>query len=133
MSAKFEPIQVKDLITAKTEQSPTASGLRLMYFQLSNSPASEWIELFDNQRRIPMGRNMLGGCRADVRGNYIILDCIPEEIEKQHEYLKHDVSVANQGYQEYLKRVEAQALQAAQARKAELEKIEGLKSRLKFD
>ena len=133
MSAKFEPIQVKDLITAKTEQSPTASGLRLMYFQLSNSPTREWIQLFNNQRQIPIGRNMVGGREATVRGNYIVLDCVPEEIERQHEYLKHDVAVANENYQEYLNKGEAQALREAQARKAELEKIDGLKSRLKFD
>jgi len=80
MSAKFEPIRVVNLLTEKTEQSPTASGLRLMYFQLSASPRNEWIQLFNNQRQIPMGRNMLEGCRTDVRGNYIILDCVPEEI-----------------------------------------------------
>jgi hypothetical protein len=104
-----------------------------VYFQISASPTGEWIQLFDNQRRIPMGRNMIGGCRADVSGNYIVLDCIPEELERQHEYLKHDVAIANGKYQEFLSRQEAEALQEAQARKAELEKIESLKSRLKFD
>jgi len=133
MSAKFEPIRVVNLATEKTEQSPTASGLRLMHFQLSASPTREWIQLFDNQRQMPMSRNMLEGCRSEVRGNYVILDCVPEELERQHECLKHDVAVANGNYQQYLSRVEANALREAQARKAEFEKIEGLKSRLKFD
>ncbi len=80
-----------------------------------------------------MGRNMLGGREAKVRSNYIVVDCVPEEIEKQHEYLKHDVVVVNGNYQEYLNKVQAKALQDAQTRQSELEKIEGLKSRLKFD
>ncbi len=133
MSAKFEPIWITSLVTEKTEQSPTATGLRLMYFKLSGSPTNEWIQLFDNQRHVPMGRNMLGGREAKVRSNYIVVDCVPEEIEKQHEYLKHDVVVVNGNYQEYLNKVQAKALQDAQTRQSELEKIEGLKSRLKFD
>jgi hypothetical protein len=133
MSAKFEPIKVTNLLSEKTKQSPTASGLRLIHWQLSNSPSREWIQLFENQRQIPAGRNMLGGREAIVRGNYIVVDCAPEEIEKQHEYLLHDVAVANAGYQQYLNKVQANAEREAAARKNELENIEGIKSRLKFD
>jgi hypothetical protein len=134
MSAKFEPIQVVDWETQKTEQSPTASGLRLMYFRISNYPPEEWIQLFDNQRQMPTGRNMLGGARAEVSGKHIILDCIPDEkeMQKQIDYLKHDASVANQNYQEYLKRVEAENLRIAQKQQAEMQEIEGIKSRIKI-
>ncbi|MGA2279271.1 MAG: hypothetical protein ABSG80_03090 [Verrucomicrobiota bacterium] len=61
------------------------------------------------------------------------MDCVPEEMERHHGELKHDVAVTNNDYQEFLNRVEAQAAQTAQARKAELERVEGIKSRLKFD
>jgi hypothetical protein len=54
-------------------------------------------------------------------------------MERHHGELKHDVAVTNNDYQEFLNRVEAQAAQTAQARKAELERVEGIKSRLKFD
>ena len=133
MSAIFEPIRVINLVTEKTEQSPTAFGLRLMYFQLSALPTQEWIQLFDNQRHIPKHRNMVGGREATIGGRFAVVDCAPDELEKQHELLKHDVSVTNNDYQEYLNKIEARALQDAQVRKAELEKIEGIKSRLKFD
>lgn len=133
MSAKFEPVRIKDLLEEETEQSPTASGLRLFYFQLSASPSREWIQLFEQQRTIPRYRNLLGGREAKVRGNYIVVDCAPDELEKQHEILKHDVGVANNDYQEYLVRVETQVAREAQARNAELEKIQSIKSRLKFE
>jgi hypothetical protein len=134
MSTKFEPVRITDLVAEKTEQSPTASGLRLMYLRLSTSPTTEWIQLFDNQRFFPKQRNIVSGSReAKVRGNYIVVDCVPEEMERHHTELKHDVAVTNNEYQEYLNRVAAKIVQEDQVQKAEQERIAGIKSRLKFD
>jgi hypothetical protein len=128
MSAKFEPIRATNLVTEKTEQSPTASGLRLMYFQLSAPPSAEWIQLFDNQRRLPRGKNILGGCELTVEGKYVVMDCVPDELERHHDYLKHDVAVANEDYQKHLNGVEAQTAQEAQKRKTKVEKLKELSS-----
>src|SRR6516162_8714825 len=100
MNAKFEPIRITNLLSEQTRQSPTASGLRLICWELSASPTREWIQLFDNQRRIPRGRNMLGGREAKVQGRQIVVDCTPDEIEQQHEYLRHDVAMANTDYKQ---------------------------------
>jgi hypothetical protein len=56
MSANFEPIKIVTLDSNRTRQSPTASGLRLMYLKLSQTPADAWEQLFENQRRFPRSR-----------------------------------------------------------------------------
>jgi len=133
MSAIFEPIRIVDLITDKTAQSPTASGLRLMYLKLSQSPTDEWEQIFENQRRFPHGRGMHSMTRrASIDGAYIVVDCVPDEMEKHLPELQHDVAVTNDEYQKYLQRVAAQAAQELQKQKAERESIEDVKSRLKF-
>lgn len=134
MSAKFEPIRIIDLVTDKTEQSPTASGLRLMYLKLSQAPSEAWEQLFENQRRFPQGRGMHGMTRrASVDGGYIVIDCVPEEMEKHLPELQHDVTVTNGEYQKYLQTLAAKAEQQRQEQKAERDKIEEVKSHLKFD
>ena len=134
MSAKFEPIRIVDLVADKTEQSPTASGLRLMYLRLSHTPTDAWGQLFQGQRYLPTGRAIHSMAReARVEENYIVVDCVPEEMEKHLPELQHDVSVTNGEYQKYLRTLTAKAEQQRQKQKEERDRIEEVKSHLKFD
>ncbi len=74
---------------------------------------------------------MLGGREAEIRGSQVVLDCVPDEIEKQLEYLKYDVSLVNGEYGRYLLKVMAITEMETNKTKAEIDKIEGIKSRLK--
>lgn len=131
MSAIFEPIKIVTLDTSKTEQSKTASGLRLMYLKLSQFPSSEWGQIFDNQRQFP--RHSMWR-RAYVEGRYIVVDCVPEELEQYHlRDLKEDVNAVNEQYQQYLTRCAAAEKRAAEEQNAEKQRIDGIKSRLNFD
>jgi hypothetical protein len=131
MSAKFEPIKIVTLDTSKTEQSRTASGLRLMYLQLSQTPSSEWEQIFDNQRQFP--RHTMWR-EARIEGRYIVVDCVPEEMEQYHlRDLKEDVNVVNDKYQTYLEKRAAGEKRAAEEQAAERQRIEGVKSRLSFN
>jgi hypothetical protein len=133
MSANFEPIKIVTLDSNRTRQSPTASGLRLMYLKLSQTPADAWEQLFENQRRFPNGRGMNTMTRrATVEGNYIVVDCVPEEMERHLPELQHDVAVTNEEYTKYLQRVAAQVAQELEKQKEEKARIEDVKSRLNF-
>jgi hypothetical protein len=133
MAVGFQPIRIVGLDVEKTKQSPTASDLRLMYLELSDSPPAEWIQLFNNQRQFPQQGWHSGSRRAEVEGQYIVVDCVPEEMEQHHRDLKKDVAVTNDGYQKFLDRQEAQTKHEAEAQRTERERIEGVKSRLSFD
>jgi hypothetical protein len=131
MSAKFEPIKIVTLDISKTEQSKRASGLRLMYLQLSQSPSSEWEQIFDNQRQFP--RHSMWR-EARIEGSYIVVDCVPEEMEQYHlRDLKEDVNAVNVAYQAFLNAQAILSKQEQEAQQAERNRLEEIKSRLKFN
>lgn len=131
MSAKFEPIKIVTLDISKTEQSKRASGLRLMYLQLSQSPSSEWEQIFENQRQFP--RHSMWR-EARIEGGYIVVDCVPEEMEQYHlRDLKEDVSAVNVAYQAFLNAQAVLSKQEQEAQQAERNRLEEIKSRLKFN
>jgi predicted alpha/beta-hydrolase family hydrolase len=72
--------------------------------------------------------------RAEVSGNYIVVDCPPEEMEQYHlPDLKGDVVTTNGKYEEFLHRQEANAKRLADEQSAEKERLEKIKARLSFD
>jgi hypothetical protein len=71
---------------------------------------------------------------AWIEGQYIVVDCVPEEIERYHlKDLKEDVANANAKYISYLQRMEAQNERQQKEEAAEKEKLANLKGKLKFD
>jgi len=131
MSAKFEPISILDLDVDKTRPSRTASGLRLMYLQLSAHPTTEWAQLFKNQRQFP--RHSMWR-EAWVEGRHIVVDCVPEEIKQHHlADLKIDVGATNSAYQIYLAKKADHEKKIAEEQAAERARLESIKAGLNFN
>lgn len=79
MKELFEQIRITDLDIDLTQTSQEASGLRRLYLKLSGEPPPEWVRIFEKTRRFPrdpVWRN------AWVVGAHIVIDCVPEELER---------------------------------------------------
>jgi hypothetical protein len=130
MKKPFEDIRITGLDALRTEQSPTASGLRLMHLTLSDSPSGEWIEFFDQERSFP--RHTMWR-RAWIAGTNIVVDCVPEEIERHLGDLKEDVANANRKFIEWAKKQGEEMMRQVEEERKERERIQGIANRLKFD
>ena len=131
MSTSFTDIKITGLDAAATQHSPTASGLRLMHLSLSGTPSDVWCQIFAAERQFP--RHSMWR-RAWVDGAFIVVDCVPEELESHHlSDLKADVVNSNTKYRCYLAKEAERAQSDRQAQQREREHIEDVKSRLNFD
>lgn len=131
MNKVFEEIKIVDLDVEKTRPSNKASGLRHMYLKLSALPNIEWVQIFERERNFPR-HNMWR--HAWIEGQYIVVDCVPEEIERYHlKDLKEDVSNTNAKYISYLQRVKAENERHHREAVVEKENLSQLKGKLKFD
>lgn len=105
--------------------------MSLMYLRLSDLPPKEWMQFFKAERQFP--RHSMWR-RAWIQGSTIIVDCVPEELERHHlKDLKEDVANANAKFRTYLAREEHRAQAAAEVKQRERERIEQLRDRLNFD
>ena len=131
MNKDIEEIKIVDLDIERTRPSNKASGLRHMYLRLSTSPNNEWVNIFNNERAFPrhsMWRH------AWIEGQYIVVDCVPEEVERYHlNDLKQDVLNTNAKYTTYLQQVQAKKEHELKKAAAEKEELGQLKGKLKFD
>ncbi len=131
MSKVFDEIKIVDLDVEKTRPSNEASGLRHMFLKLSAFPTNEWVQIFQSERSFPrhtMWRH------AWIEGQYIVVDCVPEEIERYHlKDLKEDVASTTAKYVSYLQRMEAENERQQKQEAVEREKLANLKGKLKFD
>ncbi len=131
MSTQFTNIRITDLHVDRTQPSQKASGLRLMYLKLSASPPPEWIQLFEQERSFP--RHSMWR-EARIEGSYIVVDCVPEELERYHlRDLNEDVENSNRKYVQWLGRANAQQQLNVDVQQRERERLDALRSRLKFD
>jgi len=71
---------------------------------------------------------------AWIEGRYIVIDCVPEEIEKYHlQDLKQDVMNSNRKYVQWATQAAAQQAQKAQNQEQERLRLADLGAKLKFD
>jgi hypothetical protein len=102
-----------------------------MYLTLSEQPPSVWSEIFDAERQFP--RHSMWR-RAWIQGDSIVVDCVPEELEKYHlRDLKEDVANSNTKFRAYLEQEERHAKAAQEAAQRERDRIEQLNKRLDFE
>lgn len=121
MSVNFQDIRITGLDSKATQQSPTAPGLRLMYLTLSGTPPHMWTQIFDAERQFP--RHSMWRT-AEVEGDNIVVDCVPEELEQYHlRDLKEDVRNTNEKYRGYLTHEEQRIQNAQEAAERDLEAI----------
>jgi hypothetical protein len=131
MTTTFSPIKIVGLDIDMTRPSETAPGLRLMHLTLSDDPPFEWVQLFERERAFVRHSNWR---RAWIEGRHIVIDCVPEEIEKYHlNDLKTDVENCNKKYAESLASSDAAIANQVHADQQERERLEKLRSTLKFD
>jgi len=129
---QFQEIQIVTLDVGRTRPTQhTPSGLRLMHLKLSGRPDHRWSKIFTEGRIFPrhsMWRN------AWIEGDYIVVECDPDEIEKYHlNDLKQDVKTSNQKYIQLIAEEEQKRKSNTEAISLENERLNGLKDRLNFD
>lgn len=129
-SVEFEDIQVVDFLPDRTQKSNTASGLRHLFLKLSDSPPRDWATLFEQERSFP--RHTMWR-RAWIQGDCVVIDCVPEELEKYHlRDVKEDVVSANAKYRQHMAE-QQRRLEAEEKRRAEeAQRLRDLKGRLNF-
>lgn len=109
--------------------------MRDMYLELSQTPPSGWSGFFDQERSFP--RHSMWR-RAWIEGKHIVIDCVPEELERYHlSDLKEDVSNANLKYDQAAEREIQRSKREEELEKKkadnEKERLDNLKGRLDFD
>lgn len=124
----FEDIYIIEIDKEKLYRPNPNKELYNVYFELSATPSSEWVEIFDGERHFP--RHTMWR-RAWIEGNYAVVHCSLEEVKAYHlRDLKEDVVNSNKKYRGYLHRVALEKgkeqLREADERKSIDDALDGL-------
>ena len=131
MEIDFADIRIVSLEEEMTVESPVNPPLRYVYLQLSKTPPPIWTSYFKEARKISRHTHWR---HAWVDRKYIVVECVPEEIETYHlNDLKQDVAQANQRCQAYFQRQTLAERQKHVADHHVRERLRDIKGRLKFD
>jgi len=129
--AEFVDISIVDLDLSKSYNPDPQKALYNMYLRLSQSPPEEWKQIFDAERRFPrhtMWRH------AWIEGAYIVIYCVPEELEKYHlRDLQEDVKNCNEKYRAYLTELARKEARELTRIREERDKLRNLRRRLGFE
>jgi len=127
----FEDIRIIDLDVDKTKPSKKASEMRWLYLKLSSLPANTWNEFFNQSRQQKADTNQR---EAWVEGDYIIIDCVPNELETHHlKELKENVLFANDSCRKIIDQRKKDEDDYSNKQKKEKDKLNELRKRLQFD
>lgn len=128
--AEFEDISITGLDASRSYNPNPSYALFNMYLKLSAGTSSEWSTIFEhiwNSFWYSMKR------KAWVQGNYIVIYCVPEEIEKHHrEYLLKAVEETNSKYREYLMQQAKKEREKIEEEERERNRLKDLEDELKF-
>jgi hypothetical protein len=131
MDVDFTDIKIVSLEEELTAPSPNDPALRSVFLKLSATPPPGWVQSFNQSRKIA---RHVKWRKATVDRKFIVVECIPEEIESHHlRDLKQDVYYANGEYKKYLRQQYQGDYKAAQTQSLERDRIREMKDRLKFD
>jgi len=127
----FEDIKIIEIDDSKSYKPDPTKLLYNIYLKLSASPPVEWQQIFEAERRFPrhtMWRD------AWIEGEYILIHCVPEEIEKYHANdIKEDVKNANSKYRRYLMEEAQKEAKKAEHALSERNQLNELKEKIRFD
>ena len=127
----FIDIRITEMDEKKSYKPDENKLLYNIYFKLSDTPPSEWDQIFEAERRYP--RHTMWR-RAWVEGNYLIINCVPDELEKYHlNDLNEDTNNTNHKYRQYLKEIAIHEIKERNKEKEEKQNLIDLKQKLKFD
>ncbi len=77
----FDDIRIIGLDESRTYNPDPSKLLFNVYLALSSEPSSDWVEIFNAERRFP--RHVMWR-RAWIEGNNIVVHCPLDELEKYH-------------------------------------------------
>jgi hypothetical protein len=127
----FEDIKILEIDDTKSYKPDPTKFLFNIYLKLSDLPPSEWQQIFDAERRFP--RHTMWR-KAWIEGEYIIIHCVPDEIEKYHASdLKEDVMNSNQKYRQYMTEEAQKEAKKTERVRSESNQLKELKQKIKFD
>ncbi|MHB8927485.1 MAG: toll/interleukin-1 receptor domain-containing protein [Bacillota bacterium] len=127
---QFEDIRIVDLDEGLSYRPNPSRELYNVYLKLSATPPEEWQEIFEAERRFP--RHSMWR-RAWIEGPYIVVHCVPDEIEQYHlKDLHEDVQKANVEYRQYLTELSRAAAREVLKEEAMRGRLRKLKKRLKL-
>lgn len=127
----FEDIRLTGLDESKTYKPNPEKLLYDIYLNLSSRPSMDWRDIFMAERSFP--RHSMWR-KAWIEGSYIVINCVPEELEKYHlNDLKQDVANSNAKYRKYLYEVIQKEKEEIEKKNYERNKFKDIKTRLKFD
>jgi len=131
MTIQFQEIRITGIDEQASGEGDRNSQLVNIVLTLSARAPHEWANYFNvhwEQHFYMMKR------KAWVSGSRLTINCLPEELEKDHlPELRKVVAESNTAYQEHLNKQQQSAdreVQRAEAQRAEIEK---LKKNIKFD
>jgi hypothetical protein len=128
----IEDVRIIDLDVTKTTWSRVHDSMRVMYLKLSAHPPDlMWVKFFheERERRINARRRGLW-----IENGYILIDCLPDEIDKVHlPDIRLSVNYANTTYRTYVEERRRERDAAHHAEKREIEELEKLRQRIRFD
>ncbi|MBU1421633.1 MAG: toll/interleukin-1 receptor domain-containing protein [Bacteroidetes bacterium] len=127
----FEDIKILEIDDSKSYKPDPSKLLYNIYLKLSASPPSEWQQIFEAERRFPrhtMWRD------AWIEGEYIVIHCVPDEIEKYHaDDIKEDVKNSNSKYRQYLMEEARKEAKKTDQALSERNQLKDLKQKIRFD
>lgn len=127
----FEDIKIVEIDDSKSYKPDPLKLLYNIYLKLSASPPLEWQQIFEAERRFPRHTTWRD---AWIEGEYIIVYCIPHEIEKHHaDDLKEDTRNSNLKYRQYLMEEAQKEAEKREQALSESNQIKKLKQKIRFD
>jgi hypothetical protein len=127
----FEDIKIIEIDDSKSYKPDSLKLLYNIYFKLSAPPPLEWQQIFEAERRFSrhtMWRD------AWIEGEYIIINCVPDEIEKYHASdIKKDVKNTNSKYRRYLMEEAQKEAKKSEQGLSERDQLKELKQKIRFD
>jgi hypothetical protein len=131
MQNDFVDVKIVGLEDDLTVQSHDNPALTYVYLRLSQTPPPLWKSHFKELRKISRHTHWRN---AWIDRKYIVVECIPEEIELYHlNDLKQDIAKANQRCREYFKHQTRAEHQKHHAAEQVHERLREIKNRLNFD
>lgn len=127
----FQDIHLLGVDKGKTYNPNTEKALYNVYFQLSEHPPSEWVEIFDAERQFP--RHTMWR-KAWIEGKHVVVYCVPEEVKRYHlRDIKQDVQTCNEKYRQFLHREAMQRVREQQKESEEKQALNSALDELDFD
>jgi hypothetical protein len=125
----FQDIKIIGVDKNKINRPDPEKQIYDVFFELSEVPPSEWIDVFNGERRTPSHSLWR---KAWIEGKYVVVNCTLEELGQQQKDLNENIATSNKQYKEYSSRLEERNQQKISKAEEEKKKINDALDKLKF-